>query len=242
MDSNITAAIVGGAAGFAVVGLERGLEYWIKKRERMAEINSRHLNPLRLYSEETYFRLLEISDHVRQNEGCCNILLTIDNAKNVSEKDSDWFNSEGCYLISSCYFTACLFGAIKNVREDMPYLKLRSGDDTTLLNQMFAVSRAFLKDMGVFYAVQHAIGSQMWQYDSSQFLSYREFCEILMNCDHRPWFDRLIQFFLETGKGKRKENIENALKALRQLGRFVDNAAGGGDSIGSRLKSEGVKQ
>ena len=62
-----------------------------------------------------------------------------------------------------------------------------------------------------------------------------------MSCEHRPWFDRLIKFFLETGKGERTENTKKALNALIQLGKFVDNAAGGGDSIRSRLKSEDVQ-
>lgn len=237
MDPKIIAAIVGGIAGLSVLGAERGWEYWDKQRERSTNINARHLNPVRLYCEETYFRLREI----RQQEGRCDILLSVDTVQDISNKAPEWFNSDGGYLVSTSYFTACLFGAIKKIREDIPYLKLRSGDDTVLLNRTFAVSHAFLSELGIFYAIQHSIGTEMWHRDESRFLSYREFCELLMEPEHRAWFDRLLQFYLEVGRGERLGNILQALDALRGLGLFTDRAAHGSDSIGARLSAEGIR-
>lgn len=238
MDPNVTAAIVGAAAGLAVVGVERTIDAWNKRRDRLADINVHHLAPLRLYCEETYFRLSEIRKIVAQNDGHCKSLDSVANVEELSTKATAWFNGDGCYLVSSAYFNACLFGAMKHVREDMPYLKLRAGDDTTLLNRMLAVSHAFLQNLGVFYAMQHAIGAEMWQRDDKRFLTYREFSERLMNKNERPWFDRLIQFYLDAACGKRQAEIEEALAALNALGKFLDEAVRGGDAIGARLKAE----
>jgi hypothetical protein len=241
MDPNVTAAIVGAAAGLAVVGVERAFEALNKRRDRLAEINVRHLAPLRLYCEETFFRLHEIHRLVNEKHGHCEFLDSVPNAEQISTKDTSWFNSDGCYLVSSAYFNACLFGAIKNVREHMPYLKLRSGDDTTLLNLMFAVSRAFLGNLGVFYAIQHTIGAEMWRHEEQRFLTYREFSERLKTTEDRPWFDRLILFYLQAACGKRQDDIHAALCALKSLCEFIDSGVRGGDAIKARLDSEGVR-
>lgn len=80
----------------------------------------------------------------------------------LSRRRDDWFKGAGCYFTSSCYFTACLFACIKKVREDIPYLKLRKVSDTELLRRIFTVSHSFLQDLGVYYAIQHSIGSEMY--------------------------------------------------------------------------------
>jgi len=240
MDPNIIAALVGGIAGLSILGAERGWEYWDKRRERSTEINARHLNPVRLYCEETYCRLREIHQQASQQEGRCDILLSVDTVQSISAQKAEWFNSYGAYLVSTSYFTACLLGAMKKIREDIPYLKLRSGDDTALLSRTFAVSQAFLSNLGIFYAIQHSIGTEMWHREESRFLSYREFCQLLMVPEHRVWFDRLFQFYLEVGRGERQGNILQAQAALRELGLFTDRAAQGNDSIAARLSAEDI--
>ena len=127
---------------------------------------------------------------------------------------------------------------MQQIRENIPYLKLRSGDDTALLTRMFSVSYAFLYELGIFYALQPVIGTEMWHRGDSRFISYREFCELLMDPSQRQWFDRLLLFYLEVGRGNRSENVYLGLNALRALGLFVDRAAQGSDSIGTRLTAE----
>jgi len=241
MDSQVTTAIIGALAGLVAGSIERGFDFWKKKQDRLTEINIRHLAPLRLFCEETYFRLDEIRRRVEEQGGRCEYLDAVCDVGQISTKDAAWFNGEGCYLVSSAYFNACLFGAIKNVRERMPYLKLRSGDDTTLLNLMLAVNRAFLQNLGVFYAIQHTIGAEMWRRDERRFLTYREFSERLKKTEDRPWFDRLILFYLQVARGQRKGNMLAALDALRSLAKFLDGAVRGGDVIKARLDSEGIE-
>ena len=240
MDPNVISAIIGAAAGFSVVGVERIFEAWTKRRDQLAEINIRNLAPLRLYCEETFFRLHEIQRLVKQNEGHLKFLDAVSDSEHISSKESRWFNEEGCYLVSSVYFNACLFGAIRRVREEMPYLRLRSGDDTTLLNLMFAVSRSFLQDLGVFYAIQHTIGAEMWIHKEQRFLTYREFSERLMIEKERTWFDRLILFYLQAARGMRENNIQTALKVMISLAEFINNSVHGGNAIKARLNSEGI--
>jgi hypothetical protein len=241
MDPNVTAAIIGAIAGVVVVGAERVFEAWTKRRDRLAEINIRNLAPLRLYCEETFFRLHEIQRLVEQNGDHLDFLDAVQNTEQISTKNISWFNEDGCYLVSSAYFNACLFGAIRKVREEMPYLRLRSGDDTRLLNLMFAVNQAFLQNLGVFYAIQHTIGAEMWDRAEQRFLTYREFSERLMTEKERTWFDRLFLFYLQAARGARKDNIQNALKAIMSLAEFIDSAVHGGNAIKARLHSESVQ-
>ncbi len=125
------------------------------------KINLTYLNPLRLLLEENYVRISEILFRFSE-EGECKALLFIDNAEDVSSQDADWFNGKGCYLISSCYLTACLFFSIKQVRDNVPYLRLGKDSDTELLTHMFYISHAFLRHYGVFYVTQPSIGNDMF--------------------------------------------------------------------------------
>ncbi len=168
------------------------------------------------------------------------ILLYVDEAKAVSGKDDQWFNGEGCYLISTCYFTACLFYHIKKVGDDFAYLRLGEGNDTELSDLMFSVSRAFLQDLGIFYATQPSIGNDMYLPNEERLLSYREFSQMLQNPQSRVWFDRLINFYITAGKGNNIERLENAVSALQNLSTFLDKAVGGAKSIEKRQVAEGI--
>jgi len=203
------------------------------------KINLTYLNPLRLWLEENYVRISEILVRFSE-EGECKALLFIDSAEDVSSQDADWFNGKGCYLISSCYLTACLFFSIKQVRDNIPYLRLGKGSDTELLTLMFHISHAFLRHYGVFYVTQPSIGNDMLLREENRLVTYREFCQTLQNPEKRVWFDRLINFYIETGKGKNIDRIKSALKAIKDLSEFLDESIGQGTSIEERLRAEGI--
>jgi hypothetical protein len=101
------------------------------------KINLTYLNPLRLWLEEAYFRLSEISTKVTNQGGTVKHLLYFEDPKDISNQSAEWFNSKGCYLISTCYITACLFFAIKQVRDNIPYLRLSRESDTELMTYYF---------------------------------------------------------------------------------------------------------
>jgi hypothetical protein len=204
-------------------------------------INRKYLNPLRLYLEETHFRLNEIFKKVKDEKGNgkCDILLYVQSPEEISKKRAVWFNGEGCYLVSSCYLTGCLFYQIRKVLDDLSYLRLKKEDDTVLSNLIFNVRHAFLQDIGIFYATQPSIGIDMYLPKQNRLLSYREFCQLLQDPEKRVWFDRLINYYLETGQGHNLARVGQGLQAIEKLSVFLDEAVGGGSSIEKRYQSEG---
>ncbi|MDB9528141.1 hypothetical protein PN498_19265 [Oscillatoria sp. CS-180] len=201
------------------------------------KINLIYLNPLRLWLEEAYVRLSEIADGI-DTHGSAAALLFVTQPSDVSKQEAAWFNSEGCYLVSTCYITACLFFAIKQVRDNIPYLRLAKGSDTELMTLLFQVSQAFLQELGVFYVIQPSIGNDVYLAAHKRLMTYREFCELLQQPEQRVWFDRLILFYLETGAGKKRARIQTALRAIQALSTFLDSHIGKGVAIGDRLKAE----
>jgi hypothetical protein len=240
MDANVISAIIAAVTTLGVLFVTSGIQQRIGKKQDEKRINEEYLNPLRLYLEETYFRVAEIVRWVDAGGGRFEFLLCINSSEELSQKDASWFNGEGCYFVSSCYFAACLFATIKKVRDDVPYLGLRKGDDTQLLQLLLKINLGFLKDMGVFYAIQQSIGEQMYMRAEKRFMTYREFCEALQDPQVRIWFDRLLHFFLDTGKGRSLDRVGYVLEAIYHASTFLDKKVGGGPSIKERLRGEGV--
>jgi hypothetical protein len=213
----------------------------IKKAERVERqsVNSKYLNPLRLYLVENHFRLSEILSRATES-GQCKDLLTVDSSADVSAKDAEWYNGWGTYLISSVYLTACLFAWMKKVRDNSPYLRLETSDDTRLTALMLRVSVAFLRGLGIYYVIQPSIGQDMILLSEDRLRSFREFCELLRMPTRRVWMDRLIAYYLETGRGQKLERVADAIAAIETLSSFLDKAVGGGESVKSRLEAEGI--
>jgi len=202
-------------------------------------VNTKYLNPLRLHLVENQFRLSEILQKVDGGRTCPE-LLTVDSPRKISQKDAEWFNGWGVYLVSSAYLTACLFAQMKKLREDYPYLRLGNMQDTRLAAIMLKVSLAFRRDLGIYYATQPSIGEDMLVRGEGRLRSYREFCEYLRIPEKRVWMDRLIQFYLDAGRGDNLKSVEEAVAAIEELSNFLDDAAGGGESIRARMEGAGV--
>jgi len=144
-------------------------------------------------------------------------------------------------LISSCYLAACLFACLERVRESVPFLKLSRQQDTMLLALTTKVSLGFLHNFGIFYVTQFSIGNDMYNSKEDRLLSYREFCELLNREDNIPWFSRLFEYYILTGKGAHLERVAEVLDAIKELSAFLDKAVGGGESLEKRYSTEGVK-
>ena len=193
----------------------------IEKSKNDKELNKRYLNGLRLYLEETYYRLFQINQIVLQ-DGNCPSLTLINSFREIKKHDKHWFVNEGCYLISSSYLVACLWGTIEKLRQEYPYITIKKKDDTLILNKVFEINLAFLKDLSVFYVLQHNIGQIMYNKSEERLLNYAEFVELLINDKSSIWFERLINFMIEVGEGKKKKNIELALDAINSLSKYLE--------------------
>ena len=236
----IITGIISAITAIIVVFISDALKKRKEKKEKSNQINLTYLNPLRLYLEETYIRLNEIINKIEQ-EGRVEALQFIADPRELSDKKEVWFVNDGVYLVSSCYFTACLFSTIKKVREDIPYLRLKKKNDAQLLNLMFKVNLAFLKDFGIYYAIQHSIGEEMINEADDGLVTYREFCEKLKEAGDRVWFDRLINFYIESGSNNNIQRLRMATRAIRDVSSFLDTNIKGSSSIQSRLKAEGLE-
>jgi hypothetical protein len=71
-------------------------------------------------------------------------------------------------------------------------------------------------------------------------ISYREFCELLRTPGRRVWLDRLIAYYIETGRGMKLDRVADAIAAMEALSSLLDDVAGGGESVRSRLAAEGI--
>jgi hypothetical protein len=165
----------------------------------------------------------------------------VTDVEEISEQSAEWFNSYGCYLISSCYMAARLFYQLDKIRQELSYLRLSKEDDTELITLITMVSRSFRQDYGIYYLIQPSIGNDMYLASEKRLMTYREFCQMLQNPETRVWFDRLLNFYIETGKGQKLKRIEDIMGAIQSMSLFLDRVAGGGDSLKERLEVEGVE-
>jgi hypothetical protein len=204
------------------------------ERELDRQTNRECLQPLRFQLAEAYARLAEIVYRVEADGGVCEPLLRVDHPEEVSTRDAAWFAGSGCYLVSTAYLTAGLFTQLKRVREEFPRLRLGAADGDRLAELILRVHRGFLAQGGVFYAVQPSIGEDMWIRHAGRLRTYREFSELLRDKESRPWFDGLLTFYLETGRGEKPHRARQLLAAMDELAEFTDRCATTG---GVRLAS-----
>ncbi|MGB8191749.1 MAG: hypothetical protein WCF67_07520, partial [Chitinophagaceae bacterium] len=100
--------------------------YFNKLKEKSSsnkDLNRTYLNGLRLYLEESYFRLHEIQETLKKEKHCAPLHEDIIDGKEIFDKDQSWFVNHGCYLISTSYFVSCLFANIEKLRQQYPYIK-----------------------------------------------------------------------------------------------------------------------
>lgn len=237
-------AIISAVTSILVVLVTYGLNSYreakAKEKQEADRIISTYLNPLRFYLVENYFRLAEILKRIAK-DGENGALLYVTDAKEISNQSAEWFNSYGCYLISSCYMTARLFYQLDKIRQELSYLRLSKKDDTELITLITILSRCFRQDYGIYYLIQPSIGNDMYLANEKRLITYREFCQMLQNPETRVWFDRLLNFYIETGQGQKLKRIEDIMGAIQSMSLFLDRVAGGGSSIKERLEVEGIK-
>lgn len=238
-------AIISAVTSVLVVLVTYGLNSYretkSKEKQEADRILSTYLNPLRFYLVENYFRFSEILQRIAEDGGKHEALLYVTDVEEISEQSAEWFNSYGCYLISSCYLTARLFYQLDKIRQELSYLRLSKEDDTELITLITLVSRCFRQDYGIYYLIQPSIGNDMYLASEKRLITYREFCQMLQNPETRVWFDRLLNFYIETGQGQKLKRIEDIMGAIQSISLFLDRVAGGGNSIKERLEVEGIK-
>jgi hypothetical protein len=226
--TSVTIAIL--SLQFASRQQRRGTE-----RSEQKEINSRYLNPLRFQVADNHHRLWFVLSQDRARGRT----LSIEEPEDLSSKDWTWFNGEGSFLASSLYTMSCLFGQIQKVREEIPYLRLSSADDTRLVELILKLQITLVRQGGIQYVVQTSIGQDMWLQEEQRLRTYREFCELLRDPESRVWLDRMIEFHLAAGRDEKRNRTITAISSMQALAEFLDQCVGGGNAIESRWAAEG---
>lgn len=227
---------------FAMVSFFLGYYFnmLIEKSKIKKELSIKYLNGLRLYLEEVYYRLHEINESINK-EGSCRALTIVKNIDDIKNQRANWFVNEGCYLISTSYLIACLFGTIEKLRDEYPYITIKGKDDTLILNKAFKINLAFLKDLSIYYVLQHNIGQIMYKKAEERLLNYAEFTEVITDDKMSIWFERLLIFVIAIGEGKKRENIHMALNAIKSLSNYIEKEYKFGPAIEKRLEMEASK-
>lgn len=116
-------------------------------------------------------------------------------------------------------------------------MRLAKNEDTQLIFLLVKVAAAFRLDDGIYYVIQPSIGQDMLMDNGDRVSSYREFCDLLRDPATRVWMDRLINYYLESGRGQKTDRIRSAIVAIEELSTFLDSVVGGGDSVSARLRA-----
>lgn len=238
MNIELLNAVIAATTSVFVVILSQLLIRNNEKRKALDADISRfrkyYINPIRFILSENYYRLYEIMEKEEKREK----LLVVDESVEVRGKNMDWFVKDGCYLISSCYFTACLFVCMENIRNGIPFFKSSYHNDTKIMELINKLVVDFSSNLNIFYVIQMNIGKELYIKDENRVLTYREFCVLLKNEENFKWYQTLIDYYLRIGKG---ESIQQKLLLvhIKELSKFLDKMVLGGDSIKQKMLAEG---
>lgn len=238
MNIELLNAIIAAVTSVFVAILSQILIRYREKRQNIDTdihyLRKDYINPIRFMLAENYYRIYEITEKDEKRKK----LLVINEASEVMKKNMDWFVEDGCYLISSCYLTACLFAYMENIRNGMPFFKSSYHNDTKLMELINRLVVDFSKGLKIFYVIQKNIGKESYIKDEDRVITYREFCTLLKDEENFKWYESLINYYLEIGNGE-YEQQQVLLVHIKELAKFFDKMVFGGDSIRQKMLAEG---
>ena len=244
MSDAIIAAAVAAATSLlvAVIGpwIARSYETTRERRVLISAVNLKHLAPLRQQLAEAAFRHRRVLDDFRV--GGRNLAAGLDNVSDVHTKPLDWFAGEGCFLMSTSYYTARLFAEIVRLGDAYPYLRLddkrKDGELTALA---LRVRLAFAGEGGVWFAIQAAIGDDMIGVDG-RLAGYADFCRAVQDQQRGVWYRQLIGLYRALADGQGADRIPRIVAAMENLSHLLDAAVGSSASVSDRLRLEDEEQ
>lgn len=236
MNIDLTSAIITAVTSVVVAILSYALIIQRERKQILEKNRDNYINPIRFMLSENYYRMKDILEEI-EKEGKDRRILYIEEAIEARDKDEKWFFEHGCFLISSCYFTACLMAYIENLRRVIPFLKISRKQDTELIGLINKLVIDFSKNLKIFYVIQMNIGSECYIDENNRIITYKEFCELIKNKESFIRYKSLIDFYLKMGKGK-CDTVIYLMEHMKELSKYLDDIVSGGDSIEQKLLAE----
>lgn len=237
INTELLNALIAAATSIFVVILSQILTGSREKNRAISDernhLRKLYIDPIRFMLAENYYRISEI---YRKNERRQDLLAVTDPIE-ILDQDENWFVGNGCYLISSCYLTGCLFAYMHNIRSGMPFIKFSYHNDTKLLGLINKLVTDFSKNLKIYYVLQMNIGKEFYLKDENRVITYSEFCMMLKRKEKITWYQSLVNYYLRIGRGE-YEHLQILLVHIRKLARLFDKMVSGGDSIGQKMLAE----
>lgn len=228
---NVLPAVVG--ALIAGISAFLAAQYQ-KNRERSTYLFDQYLNRLKMANEEVFIRFNELLH--RKVENTLSVI-EIDEYDELDKRDAVWYNEFGSFFGTTCYFVCWLFFYIDKIRREIPHFAIRGVKSTELMSSIFDLQYAFLRNTGIFYGIQMSIGREMEGANTTN-ISYREFCEKLMDAKSRVWLKRVVYFILDFKKGNRFEQFAEIQQKSYELGILLDKITKSKGTMEARLGRE----
>ncbi|ABW32009.1 hypothetical protein [Acaryochloris marina] len=232
MNGIITAligALIGGAIGFYT-------SLYMKYLEKKEFILRNYINHLKIANEELFIRI-NVLLNLRQSRKL--EIIDISSFQELEDKNTEWYNEEGAFFGTTAYFLCWLFFSIDLIKREIPHFKLRKVKSNIVMNSLFDLQHVFLKDFGIYYAIQMSIGREMENPDG-RVISYRQFVEKLQDYNSRIWFKRIVCFILDFKNGNRFRQFQEIYKYSYELAKVLDAITESEGTLDSRLSKESL--
>ncbi|MBK1988853.1 hypothetical protein A0J48_015125 [Sphaerospermopsis aphanizomenoides BCCUSP55] len=214
--------------------------YAIKQKEKENEerdkLKLQYLDPLRVATQDLRDRLIEIRERQNQKDPILQTGLQqlISNKTGNAANDlpykyiwqnkgdyAEWANGIGCFSLSTLRTTALYFYQASKILQELPYVKLSSGDDVELRKHLINVRSALGGSYGIWNELQDSIGEYLLK-ENGKLRNYREFCYEIIDDVNYFWFYRPIRFFADFHL-KSSNEVDEMIQSLDTLDRFLSN-------------------
>lgn len=235
----VTGSIFGAIFGVATSWLTTKFEYkkdlkllkdqiQLERQEKIQREISRlkqvYLSPLRLASQELTERLEVIFWQKRNKQPDQNNLkhwftYIKNDAFNNTHDFRNHVNGQAHFAATSIYLTAVYFAHSVKIREQLPFTNFREYNEQ-LIERIEAVRKAWSGEYSIWEEAQDSIGRDLIKSDGT-ILTFREFCNELMDPDQHPWYLRLLDYYRDFDL-QSLDKVESVKKSLNRLILFLE--------------------
>ena len=236
----ITGSIFGAIFGVATSWLTTKFEYTkdlkllkeqlrLKRKEEIQREISRlrlmYLSPLRLASEELIARLQAVFWEKGGSQPDQGLKYWFTYIKNQAFDNPLEFrnhaNGQAHFAATTIYLTAVYFAHSVKIREYLPFTDFPKYNEQ-LIENIEAIREAWSGEFALWQESQDSIGKDMIKSDGT-ILTYREFCEALMDSNKHPFYLRLIDYYRDFDLKHLEKEVEPIKNKLNNLISFLKN-------------------